>query len=202
MNFLTLTLELQKRCLDLGQSKRPQERYQEALNYSLPQYPRELWDQAIDGTTLDTIADTREYNLSGISSLVYPNQVRRIWIDDSSGIKRETGRYEVQGASSTLALVLDYTPTASRDITIEYWTPPASMVLDADTNPVDDEWLLAKAMVALLGEADWQIEEPEQAVAQVEYWNARAVNREAQLLGQRYRSSRRPRTTYWRGAVT
>ena len=201
MNFGSLKTELQKRCLDLGQTKRPDERYGQALNQSLPQYPRSLWTQAIDGTTLDTIADTREYNLSGISGLSQPNQIRRVWIDNASGIKREVGRCEVQGAGVDLTLVLDYTPTAGRDITIEYWEVPETMVLSTDANPVDDEWLLCKAMVALMGEADWEIDDPQQAIAQVEYWNARVVNRESQLLGERRRISRRPRTTDWREYV-
>jgi len=202
MDFQSLILELEKRCLDLGQGKRPEDRYGEALNNSLSQYPRSLWPQAIDGTTLDTVADTRDYDLSGVSDLTYPNQVRRIWIDDSNGIRREVGRYEVQGSGATLTLVLDYTPTAGRDITVEYWAPPAAMSLGVDENPVDDDWLLAKAMVALMGEADWAIDEPDFVISQVEYWNARATNRESQLMGERRRISRRPRTTDWREFVS
>lgn len=201
MNFDALILELQKRCVDLGQIKRPEDRYGEALNNSLSQYPRSLWCQTIDGTTLDTIADTREYNLAGVLLLDYPNQLRRVWIDDSDGIRRETGRYEVQGSGATLTLVLDFAPTAGRDIGVEYWVIPAVMVLDADPNPTDDDWLLAKAMVALMGEADWEIDDPQFAMTQVEYWNARATNREAQLMGERRHISRRPRTTDWRAYV-
>ena len=201
MNFAALKLELQKRCLDLGQTKRPDARYGEALNTALAQYPFLLWSKTIDGTTLDTATDTRDYDLSGISYLTHASQVRRVWIDDSDGVRREIGRYEVQGEDTTLTLVLDSAPTADRDITIEFWTPPISMALAADENPTDDEWLLARAMLALMGEADWETEDPQLVISQVEYWNAVASNREAQLLARRRRTSRRPRTTNWREYV-
>lgn len=202
MNFGALKTELQKRCLDLAQIEWPGVRYGETLNNSLLRYPRSLWLRNTDGTTLDTIAETRTYNLSGIALLTAPAQVRRIWIDDSNGVAREVGRYEVQGYGATLTLVLDFTPAAGRDITVEFWVVPSAMTLSTDPNPVDDDWLLATAMVALLGEADWEFEDPQYVTTQVEYWNARAVNREAQLLGQRRHVSRRTRTTDWRQYVT
>ena len=201
MNFAALTLELEKRCLDLGQSKRPEARYEEALNNTLPQYPRDLWPLNINGVTLDTVADTREYALAGIATITTANQVRRVWIDDSDGVKHEIGRYEVQDSAGTLTLILDEAPTGAYDITIEYWAPPTVLAGAGGTTEADDDWLLAKAMLSLMGEADWKIEDPQLVMSQVEYWNARATNRERQLMAQRRRTSRKPRTNAWRQYV-
>lgn len=202
LEFSALKLELQKRCLDLGMIQRPDARYGEALNYALSQYPRELWQLNVNGTTLDTVADQREYALAGITYLAAANQVRRVWIDDSDGVKRETGRYEVQDNAGTLTLVLDEPPDGAYDITIEYWRPPVEMSGAFDKTTADDDWLLAKAMLALMGDADWTINDPQQVVAALQFWNARLMARQGQLLRERRRTSRRPRTTAWREYVT
>ena len=201
MDFQSLKAELQKRCLDLGQIKRPDDRYGEALNNALDLYPLPLWTLNVDGTTLDTVEDTREYALSGIAAITSAEQVRRVWVDDSDGVKHEIGRYEVQDNAGTLSLVLDEAPDDAYDITIEYWTAPDSMSNPTDTTDADNDWLLARATISLLGEADWSAENPQQVVSQLEYWNARVVMRERQLLAQRRHISRKPRTTAWRQFV-
>ena len=201
MDFQSLKAELQKRCIDLGQIKRPDARYGEALNNALDLYPRELWTPNVDGTTLDTVDETYEYALSGISAITTAKQVRRIWIDDSDGVKHEIGRWEVQDNAGALTLVLDEDPGGAYDITIEYWTPPDSMSNPTDTTQADDDWLLARAMISLLGEADWEIENPQKVGSQLEYWNARATLRERQLRAERHRTSRKVRTTAWRSFV-
>ena len=126
----------------------------------------------------------------------------RVWIDDSDGVRREIGRYEVQDNAGTLTLVLDEPPDGAYDITLEYLTAPDSELTGDETPFVDDDWLLAKAMLALAGEADWTINDPQQVVSRLEYWNARLLARERQLLAQRRRTSRKTRTTAWRQFVT
>jgi hypothetical protein len=201
MDFQTLKLELQKRCRDLGQMTWPDARYGEALNNALDLYPRVLWPLTVDGSTLDTVEDQYAYALSGLSDITEPWQVRRVWIDDTTGTPHEIGRYEVQDNAGSLSLVLDEAPSGAYDITLEYATSPDTMSGPTDTTQADDDWLLAKAMVSLLGEADWAIKDPQQVLSQLEYWNARAVLREQQLRARRRRVSRKARTTAWRTYV-
>lgn len=200
MDFQTLKLELQKRCLDLGQIKAPDARYGEALNNAIALYPRVLWPLNIDGTTYDTVKDTYEYALS-LTGVTEASQIRRVWIDDGNGVKREIGRYEVQDNAGTLSLVLDEAPDGAYDITLEYSKPPDTLSDPTDTTQADDEWLLARAMVNLLSASDWAIEDPQRVMAQLELWNTLAALRERQLRARRRRISRKARTTAWRNFV-
>ena len=201
MNFGELKLELQKRSIDLGQIKRPEVRYGEALNHAASMYPLDLWPMAVDSSTLDTVAETRIYALSGVSGLTTPEQVRRVWIDDGDGVPRQIGRYEIQDSAGTLSLVLDEEPDDAYDITLEYRTAPEAMSASDDTTGVDDAWLLDKAMALLLSEADPTIEDPNLVQVEVEKYNTRVLLRERQLLGVRHRPSRRVRSTAWRSFV-
>lgn len=201
MDFQTFKLELQKRCLDLGMIQRPAARYGEALNYALSQYPRALWRLDVD-ESLNTAEGVLVYDLSAVTGLDYANQVRRVWIDDSDGVPREVGRYEARDDGGKPYLALDEPPDGTYDITLEFWAPPAAMSQPTDTTTADDDWLLARAMLALAGETDWTINDPQQVVSRLEYWNARLLSRERQLLAQRRRTSRRARTTAWRQFVT
>ncbi len=203
MKFSALKLELQKRCIDLGMIYRPEVRYGEAINLSLSQYPLLLWQLTVNGTALDTIADQREYALyvAGLTDITSAEQVRRVWIDDSNGVPRETGRYEVQGSGYSLVLVLDVIPDDAYDITIEYLAPPSELSGEQESF-VDDDWLLSKAILALFGEADWTVQDPQVIAARLEYWTTRLAMRERQLLAQRRHTSRKLRTTAWREYVT
>lgn len=201
MDFDTLKLELQKRSLDLGQTRRPDTRYGEVLNEAAQLYPRDLWPTAIDGTTLDTVADTTTYALGSVSNLTQAHQVRRIWIDDSDGEPRQVGRFEIQDNAGTLSLVLDTAPDGAYDITIEYHTPPTAMSGGSDTTAVDDAWLLDRSMVILLLERDPNISDPQYVLTQLDYYRGQVAERERQLMGRRRRTSRRARTTRWRRYV-
>lgn len=202
MDFQTLTLELQKRTLDLAQVKHPKERYEAALNFAVSQYPLCLWQLTIDGTTLDTVADQCEYVLSGVSGLSRAEQLCRVWIDDSEGIKRETGRWALHDNAGTLTLILDEVPSDAYDITLEFRAIPPQMSDPTDTTSVDDEWLLARALITILSEADWGAEDPQELATRMEAATNLLVVREQQLRAQRSRPSRRSRTTAWRQYVT
>ena len=201
MNFGELKLELQKQSLDLGQAKRPEARYGEALNRALSFYPRILWALVVDGTTVDTTADTREIALSGISDISKADQVRRVWIDDSDGEKRLVARLEVQDNDGAITIVLDTAPDDAYDVTVEYQKPPTAMSGDSDNNTTDDEWLIAKAMSLLLVEADWTIEEAEKVLTQLAEQRQAAQDRERYLRRQLRGTARRMRSTRWRNYV-
>lgn len=202
MDFQTLTLELEKRASDLAQLKRPASRYAEMLNWAISQYPMLLWPLTIDGSTLDTVEGQQEYALSGISSLTTPAQVVRVWVDDSEGVRRETGRYEIWDNAGSLTLFLDESPSGAYDITLEFRKAPATLSSPTDTTEADDEWLLARAMLSLISEAAWEAENPQQLLTQAEYLTQLVVQRERTLLYQRTHRSRRARTNAWRNYVT
>lgn len=202
MDFQTLALELQKRALDLAQQKRPVSRYEEALNRAIALYPMILWPFEIDGSTLDTVKDQQEYDLSEISGLTTPAQVVRVWIDDSEDVRREIGRYEVWDNAGSLTLFLDEAPDDAYDITLEFHVAPSALSGPTDTTEVDDEWLLTRAMLLLLYEADLTAEDPQAIAMALQSWTAQLAQREMILFRQRTRRVRRARTTAWRSYVT
>lgn len=198
MNYGEMQEELQKRLIDLAQMKHAGPRYGEVLNVALSAYPRVLWPLAVDGTTLDTVDGTFSYALSGIAAITDPEQVRRVWVDNSDGEPIETGRYEIQDNAGSLSLVFDEEPDDAYDITIEYRTPPDTMSSDEDTTEADETWLLDRATWLLLTEADPSIEDPAYIATLIERYAQRWTLRDRELKAERRRSSRKPRSTPWR----
>lgn len=198
MDFQTLKLELQKRCQDLAQMNIPDVRCGEALNQAIGQYPHRICTLGVDGTTLNTVKDQREYALEAVPlQLEAAWQVRRVWIDDSDGTPHEIGRYEVREGGGKPVLVLDELPDGAYDITVEYWIIPDVMSSPTHFTQADDEWLILRALVNLAGEMDWS-KDPQLAATRLEQWNNRLVLRERQLAIERRRTSRRARTSAWR----
>lgn len=202
MDYQTLKAELRKRCLDLGMIQRPEVRYGEILNHCIKQYPLALWPLDDNSGSLATVAGQREYDLS-VDPLVLDEakQVRRVWIDDGDGVAHRTGRYEAKDMGGKPYLVLDVAPTTSGyAITVEHRDAPGALSSPTSMTKVDDMWLLARAMLTCLAEADPAVIPRQEAYGQIELYSNLLGNRERQLLSQG-RRARKTRTIAWREYV-
>jgi len=185
-----LCWELAKRRRDFGRLFHPEARYQEIVNQVIAEAPRSMWQRDVD-TSLTTVLQQRRYSMAAITAITETRQVRRVFVEDPDGHDYEIGRWRVENDLGTLTLVLDEDPPAAdRDLLIEYIAPHDTLDCtdDTDTTTLDREWLLARAMTALLLEADPQLEDPKLIAADLQRWDAIRQARE-QEVGLR----RRPR---------
>lgn len=201
VNCAELTWELKKRRQDWGATKHHDTRYQELLNQAIREAPRSLWRRDVD-TSLVTIEETRRYSLAALTEITEARQVRRVFVEASDEHEYEIDRWQVENDLGTLTLVLDEDPAAAdRTIRLEYVR--AHDTLDCtdltDTTLVDREWLLARAMVLLLMEADPTLEDPRWLANQLQIWDATRQAREGQAaLRPRPRKARSNPGARWR----
>lgn len=193
-----LARELQRRRRDPVGIYHEYHRYRQIVNEAIAQAPRRLWKHAID-TSLSTTEDVRRYSLSTLTDIATPDQVLRVWLENSDGNDVPIGRWYVEDNAGSLTLVLDEDPGDALTITLEYDYPYEYLDTTAytDETDLDRQWLVAKAMSLLYAEADPALEPMDIISLQMRTWDQMRQGREQELRGQRRRVPGRIRTQVW-----
>jgi len=195
-NRLQLRHELQRVRRDAGGIFHEPARYNQVIDEALREVPLPLWRTAID-TSVSTTADQTSYTLAAIGNLTMPGQVRRVWLDDGQGEFDQVGRWEVIDDEGVLALSFDNEPPTGRTIRLELFLPHPALANDSTTCTMDEDWVVARAMVNLLLEADERYENPDNIAKEVQWWDGKRLHRERELQRQTVRGARKVRTQAW-----
>lgn len=198
MNREEVREELKKSRRDFGGMLHDDARYNEVIDEAVRKVPQNLWLVDVDAS-VSTSAEVRRYDLSAIADLSNPGQVRRIFLEDSQGDNREIARWQIEGTvAGTVTLELDNDPPeGGRDFRIEYLRPHAVATGDVADLTVDEDWLVCRAMVILLNEADPRYEPLDQTMTWLQYWDGKLRNREAELQRQLRTPAQKVRTWRW-----
>ena len=195
----SLVLELAKRRRDPSFTKHPRWRYEELVNQAISETPRCLWRLEVDDSLL-TVEETRRYSLAGLVDLERRDQVVRAWMEDTEGHFLELADWWAEETTAGVTLALDEDPPeADRTIRVEYLRPHAALDCtdESDLTTADRQWVLARAMVLLLLEADADIEPPQLLQAELQRWDQVRAGRETELRGRERRKATRARSHRW-----
>ena len=188
--------ELQRVRRDAGGIFHEEARYIQVIDEALREVPLQFWRTAID-TTVSTTANETDYSLAAIANLTFPGQVRRVWLDDAQGDFYQVGRWEVADDEGVLALSFDREPPTGRTVQLELLLPHPALANATTTCTMDEDWVVARAMVNLLLEADSRYEEPTKTTQEIQWWDGKRLHRERELQGQTVRGAPKARTQEW-----
>jgi PKD repeat protein len=178
-----LVHEVQKRRRDPNTTKHPEERYKEVVTQAVNRSPSSLWQT--DYVDIKTESDQYWYQLE--SAVQKPEHVKRVLVHRIVGTDTEEeviGRWTTEfGQDGYVYLQLDEPTYDGCILRVEYAQyPDFPACTYAITLPIDREWVLCRATTLLLMEADPVLEPPELIERDLQYWDAKRVAREAEVV--------------------